>query len=226
MASTSGEPLRELIGSVAHELSTPLSVIASAVSLLERGGLEDPDRYREVVEALRRNVTLASLVVRRLQGAYIADDHLELDPVPTDLTRLVRTTVKDLRRTLLRHHPTDLELPEQLVVTVDPDLVRETLYNLLSNAVKYSPPERPIQVMLTRDGNLAEIAVQDQGKGVAPEDAERIFERFGRADDAKPGLGVGLYLARRIARAHGGDVVLDADAPERGARFLFRLPID
>ncbi|MGC6401566.1 sensor histidine kinase [Sphingomonas sp. FW199] len=101
--------------------------------------------------------------------------------------------------------------------------VLQILVNLIGNAVRYSPPGASVWVRLERDGPNACVIVADQGKGIAIEDQARIFEKFERVDPAEPGgSGLGLYIARRLARAMGGDIVVDS-APGQGARFMLTL---
>jgi signal transduction histidine kinase len=100
----------------------------------------------------------------------------------------------------------------------------QVLVNLIGNAVRYSPPGGMVWIRMERDGDMGCVIVADQGKGIAFEDQERIFEKFGRVDPTEPGgSGLGLYIARRLARAMGGDITVDS-APGMGARFVFTLP--
>jgi signal transduction histidine kinase len=118
--------------------------------------------------------------------------------------------------------PTD---EESLPATGDFTRALQVLMNLIINAIRYSPPGGQVWIRLDREGDLAAAIVADQGKGIAPEDQERIFDKFERVDPSEPGgSGLGLYIARRLARAMGGDVSVDS-APGRGARFTFTLPL-
>jgi signal transduction histidine kinase len=100
----------------------------------------------------------------------------------------------------------------------------QILVNLIGNAVRYSPEGGSVWIRLEREGDLACVIVADQGKGIAAEDQARIFDKFERVDPAEPGgTGLGLYIARRLARAMGGDIAVDS-APGQGARFTFTLP--
>jgi signal transduction histidine kinase len=101
----------------------------------------------------------------------------------------------------------------------------QIVVNLLANAIRYSPEGGMVWVRTDREGDLAALIIADQGKGIAPEDQARIFEKFERVDPSEPGgTGLGLYIARRLARAMGGDVSVDS-APGQGARFTFTLPV-
>lgn len=101
----------------------------------------------------------------------------------------------------------------------------QILVNLIGNAVRYSPPGGMVWMRTEREGGRAVVVVADQGKGIAVEDQARIFEKFERVDPSEPGgSGLGLYIARRLARAMGGDITVDS-APGQGARFSFWLPV-
>ncbi|MCH7862264.1 MAG: PAS domain-containing protein [Proteobacteria bacterium] len=101
----------------------------------------------------------------------------------------------------------------------------QVLVNLIGNAVRYSPQGGMVWIRLERDEARGHVIVADQGKGIAQADQEKIFEKFGRVDPSEPGgSGLGLYIARRLARAMGGDLVVDS-APGQGARFVFSMPI-
>lgn len=102
--------------------------------------------------------------------------------------------------------------------------VLQILVNLIGNAVRYSPENTAVLVRVEREGDIAAVIVADRGKGIAPVDQTRIFEKFERVDTNEPGgSGLGLYIARRLARAMGGDITVDS-APGEGARFVFTLP--
>jgi signal transduction histidine kinase len=101
----------------------------------------------------------------------------------------------------------------------------QIVVNLLTNAIRYSPEGGSVWIRTDREGDLAALIIADQGKGISAEDQARIFEKFERVDPAEPGgTGLGLYIARRLARAMGGDVAVDS-APGQGARFTFTLPL-
>jgi signal transduction histidine kinase len=95
--------------------------------------------------------------------------------------------------------------------------------NLLTNAIRYTPEGGQIWIRADREADLAALIIADQGKGIASEDQARIFEKFERVDTSEAGgTGLGLYIARRLARAMGGDLAVDS-APGQGSRFTFTL---
>lgn len=116
-------------------------------------------------------------------------------------------------------------LDEALMAQGDFHRVLQILVNLLTNAVRYSPPGSMVWLRTESDENSAVVIVADQGRGIAAEDHERVFQKFARVDPSEPGgSGLGLYISRRLARAMGGDITLDS-APGQGARFALTLPI-
>lgn len=113
---------------------------------------------------------------------------------------------------------------EHLFATGEFRRALQVLMNLLTNAIRYSPEGGMVWIRAEQEGGVASIVIADQGKGIAPEDQARIFDKFERVDPAEPGgTGLGLYIARRLARAMGGDIAIDS-APGQGARFTFTLP--
>jgi signal transduction histidine kinase len=121
------------------------------------------------------------------------------------------------------------EIPGALpTVRGDGERLRQVLSNLIDNAVKYSPDGAEVQVMTRAQDGRVEVAVSDRGPGIPSEQQRFIFEKFGRAklgDKTKPGTGLGLYIARSIAEAHGGAIAVES-APSRGATFTLTLPLD
>ncbi len=113
-------------------------------------------------------------------------------------------------------------------VLADPERVGQVLRNLLSDAVKYSPEGTPIELRAARKNGRVRIEVADRGPGIRPEDLARIFEKFGRGRDREgrkvPGVGLGLYLSRRIVRAHGTDLTVETESG-RGSVFGFELEV-
>ena len=111
-----------------------------------------------------------------------------------------------------------------LPVRLAPDAVLQILGNLVDNACKYGPEDRPVWLVGERDGAQVVLAVEDDGAGVPPTERERVFERFTRLEPGR-GLGLGLYIARQLARAQGGDLFAADARVAAGARFELRLPL-
>ena len=111
-----------------------------------------------------------------------------------------------------------------LPVRVAPDPILQILGNLVDNACKYAPEDSPVVLIGEREEDEAVLAVEDDGAGVRPEERERVFERFTRLEPGR-GLGLGLYIARQLARALGGDLIVTDARVASGARFELRLPL-
>ena len=160
-----------------------------------------------------------------LQAIERSDFATEREPV--DLADLARRAAGLLAvRASDRGVRIDAPGPEEsLPATGDFTRALQILMNLLTNAIRYSPEGGQVWIRLEREDDLAAVIVADQGKGIDAEDQARIFEKFERVDPNEPGgTGLGLYIARRLARAMGGDVAVDSAAGQ-GARFTFTLPI-
>lgn len=146
---------------------------------------------------------------------------------PIDLTDVARRAagLLQIRAAAARVRIDKPAFGETLPVTGEFKRALQVLVNLVANAVRYSPIDGMVWIRAERAGPVAAIIVADQGKGIAPADQERIFGKFERVDKNEAGgSGLGLYIARRLARAMGGDVTVDS-APGQGARFVFTLPL-
>jgi two-component system sensor histidine kinase KdpD len=224
-----GERLRNaLLSSVSHDLRTPLATITGATStLLEEGArLSEPVRQELLQavagEAQRMNRLVANLLeMTRLeaQGVQVRKDwHSIEEVVGTALGR-----VEDQ----LAGREVRLEIPPDLpLVPFDAISIEQVLLNLLENAIKYSPPDAPIGIRAETHPGEAVIEVLDRGRGIAPGEEARVFEKFYRAKaDRDPGgIGLGLAICHAIVTAHGGTI--SARAREGGGAVLrFTLPI-
>lgn len=217
---------RQLLADVSHELRTPLATVSGYAELGLRG--QDPDGVThalgKVSEEARRMTTMVEdlLLLARLDaGRALAHDEV-------DLTRLVVESVADARVTGADHQ-WRLELPGE-VVTVPGDALRlhQVLSNLLTNARQHTPAGTTVTTSLAVEGDRVLLRVVDDGPGIPAEFAGKVFTRFARGDAARTraasGAGLGLPLARSIARAHGGDLTLDSE-PGRTC-FTLALPAE
>jgi signal transduction histidine kinase len=217
--------LDELVSVFVHELRTPIAAVQGLAATLARS-LDELDRETalRVAEALERSARHLGDLVRSFSDARALEPgELVLRPEPTSLAELVRETVEELRP-VLAERAVALDLDEALRPAVDPVRIRQVLTNMLSNAARYTPAGSPLEVTVRRAGETVELGVRDHGPGIRPEDAERLFERHVRLSDDGSGSGLGLYVSRQLARAHGGDLV--AEQPEGGGALLvLRLPL-
>jgi signal transduction histidine kinase len=218
--------LEEFAGVIAHELATPLAIIETASEIALRHGPDTPpEEHRAMLEMIRRNTKLAGLLLGRLGLARdVEAGTVTLDVVSVDLAELVTESVGDLRQALLAKHPVTVDADMPMTILADPTAAREIVFNLLSNASKYSDKGAHIEVAVTRTNGQAEVVVRNHGSGVTPGDTERIFDKYQRGDTNAPGVGLGLFISRGLARAHGGDLVVKPAARE-GSEFHLTLPV-
>jgi signal transduction histidine kinase len=173
---------------------------------------EQSDRLARLIDGL--------LDISRLQAKKFT-----LDVCRTDLVSLTRS-VMCIMKPLLGERHVDLSAPEALWADIDPLRVEQIITNLLTNATKFTIGPQPIELALCSEGETALITVRDFGLGIPLEAREHLFARFHQAHSAKHhgGMGLGLYISREIAVAHGGS--LEAQHPlDGGALFVLRLPI-
>ncbi|HET9014089.1 MAG TPA: GAF domain-containing protein [Thermomicrobiaceae bacterium] len=227
---------RETFLSIAsHELKTPLTAVAGYTQLvrrqLERLSPAEP-RLTELVAKLQRGVgRLDRLVQDLVDVSQLETGHLTLRREPADLSVLAEEVlgrfVDEARAEPGPGYRFSLVAPHPVVGTWDPARLEQVLANLVSNAVKYSPGGGDVRVTVRRSGDIAEVAVEDEGIGISAADQERLFEPFARGSgaDAFKGTGLGLYVAREIVEQQGGTIDLESE-PGRGSRFTVRLPID
>jgi signal transduction histidine kinase len=218
--------LEEFGAVIAHELATPLAIIDMAAHLaLEHDAATPAAEHREVLEMIQRNTKLAELLLRRLALARdVEADTVALDLSSVDLAQLVKESVGDLRQAIMAEHPVTVTVESSPVIRADPTAAREIVFNLLSNASKYSDELAAIDVTVGVHGSVAQVVVRNHGSGVTPGDTGAIFEKFHRGETATTGAGLGLFISRGLARAHGGDLTVQA-AERVGSEFHLTLPL-
>ena len=213
-----------LIGDIAHEMRTPLTTITGYVDGFG-DGLFDKDEMIAAVSA--ETARLRRLAADLAAVSRVEEGQLTLDPTNTDLSVIVRT-VGDRLRPQFDAKPVTLiiDATSSVDVVVDLERLAQALTNLIGNALAYTPPSGTVRVSVAADAQIACVEVSDSGRGIAPEDLEHVFERFFRADPNghAAGTGIGLTIARSIARAHGGDLTAASDGTDRGATFSLTLP--
>lgn len=221
----SAEQQRRFVADASHELRSPLTRIRAELEV-DAAHPESADQPSTAVSVLAETVTLQRLVDDLLLLAR--GDAGALDPVdhgPVDLDELVEKLVGHLRAAGSPGVDTRDVRPVQ--VGGDRDQLERAIGNLLDNAVRHAR-DRVVVSLTEVPGGRAELVVADDGPGIPPDARELVFERFTRLDDARSadgGAGLGLAIARDIARRHGGNVTLDGD-PAPGARFVLTLPGD
>jgi len=220
------ERTRGFAGDAAHELRTPLAALRSQIEVTlekERSG----DEYRATLAGLHGEVErLAASLQAMLR---LARSEAGLDParrVAVSLGTLLRE-VAGFFEPVAEEHGVALRVDALPTVTVpgDPEWLHQLFANLLHNAIRYTPRGGEVTLSLEADATEARVHVRDTGPGIPEAEQARVFERFHRVDarPERPGSGLGLPIAREIARAHGGAIEL-ASEPGAGSTFTVRLP--
>jgi len=222
---------REFLLLASHELRGPLAVARGYAAMLREGSLgQPPASFRRPLGIMDDKLAeMGSLVDDMLETARLETGRLDLTRSDVDLRDVVETAVAHVRPGVSPRHQLEMELPGRpVVVRGDTERLRRIAVNLLDNAVKYSPDGGAVCCAVGVHDHHAEIRVQDHGIGIAADAQPRMFQRFGRIltpqTSGIPGTGLGLYLCRELARAHGGDITLESREGE-GSTFTLTLPL-
>jgi len=221
--------LREqLLHNVAHELRSPLMVVNNALDLLaDWDTLTSADVDHLLGSARRANTRVQDLLETMLSAGSIQTGQLRVRPQRIALAGLIDEAVETALPTpASRRQWVDRGLADPgLSVQADPHYLRQVLVNLISNAAKYGPEGAAIQVWAERSVDTVRISVKDQGPGIPAEQQLGLFERFYRAPagNEKPGVGLGLAIAKGIVESHGGHIGVES-APGAGTQVWFTLP--
>ena len=211
---------------VAHDLSGPLTILNGYVSLVVDGSIriEELGPYLPMLaEQLEHMQRLVNVL---LDTARLEEGRLELRLKPLDLSEFVEELVRRMRPPETGHQLVVHREAAELPVLADPMRLDSIVRNMVSNAIKYSPEGTTVTCTLRRDGG-ATLEVADQGRGIDPDDLDRLFTRFGRVGDLNTnpsGVGLGLVMSRDLARLHGGDLQAVSEVG-KGSRFTLRLPL-
>ncbi|MBL8954672.1 MAG: PAS domain-containing sensor histidine kinase [Myxococcaceae bacterium] len=217
----------EFLSIASHELKTPLTGLKLQLQLSRRTLVNNelPKLVDAIDKSLRQTTTLEDLIEDLLDVSRVQTGRFELVVEDLDVAALIDDTTQRMALQLeYAEMPLTLDVDRTLTARWDRRRVSQVLMNLLTNAVKYAPGS-PLEVKVAADGERVRIDVVDHGPGIAPDKQAVVFDRYERAG-ASPnagGLGLGLYISRRIVEGHGGTLEL-VSAPGQGARFVARLP--
>lgn len=211
----------------AHELKTPLTILQGQLEESLRAA-PDGSELQKLCAGLLEEVQRLKNIVRKLLLLSLADaGELRLQREPVDLDALVANAAEDAR-ILASHVQVEVHGGAGAPVAADPGLIEQVLQNLVGNAIKYNRDGGFIRLELGRKPEVVCLAVTNSGDPIPARDQARLFERFYRGDPSRSkaveGVGLGLSLAREIARAHGGDLVLET-SDAAGTTFVLTLPV-
>jgi signal transduction histidine kinase len=216
---------RALVADVAHELRTPLAVLRAQLAAVSEGisefSSETVDSLTEEVDRLSRLVDDVG-VLAAAQSA-----RLRFERRPADLAAIAAVAAERLAPRFESRRIHLVVGLESTPVVGDAGRLEQALVNLLSNAEKYGPTSSEVRLQVHRNGSQASASVSDEGPGIAPEEQERIFERFYRGAASRAstsGSGIGLAVVSEVIAAHGGSVGVES-VPGHGSTFWLTLPL-
>ena len=223
---------RDVFLSIAsHELKTPLTSLSLQLQMglrgLKTGRKATPEHLGEVLErAAKQSMALGDLIDGLLDVSRIQAGRFELDPQKLSVAELCEEAAARFAPQLVQTHtPLELDLDRTLEARWDRRRISQVLANLISNAIKYAQG-KPVKLSAQKGPKGVRLTVTDNGPGIALERQRYIFERFERAGAAANigGLGLGLFICRRIVEAHQGAITVESDTG-RGASFVVDLPL-
>ncbi len=222
----------EFLSLASHQLRSPLTAIKGYSSMLFEGayGTLDP----KTSEAAKRIYTsaqgLVNIVEDLLNVSKIEQGGMKYEFSPTDLAPIMTSLYNEMQipaQSKNIEFILDMSQGEQFMVTADPTKIKQVFLNLTDNSIKYTPDHGKITISLKKEGNSIVFAVIDNGMGISEETRVKLFEKFSRGEGGKTntgGSGLGLYLARQIAIAHKGDVIIESEGLGKGSTFKVMLP--
>jgi two-component system OmpR family sensor kinase len=232
-ALRSEERMRRFVADASHELRTPLTTIRGFAELYRQGAAGSPREAADLIRRIEDEAARMGLLVEDLLLLARLDRERPLVLVPVELRVLANDAV-EAARAMGPGRPIELDIAPgagSLVVLGDDMRLRQVIGNLMSNALNHTPAGVPVTLRLRSEGTEAVLEVVDHGPGLSDEQAERVFERFYRADasrtrrpDATTGTGLGLAIVAALVAAHHGSVEVDS-VPGEGATFRVRLPL-
>jgi signal transduction histidine kinase len=219
----------EFLTMVSHEFRTPLTSIITFTELLldDAAGHVNQEQKEYLTDVLESSQRLLHMINDLLDLSRLDAGKVRLFREVLDIRDLARDAERTVRPLAERNGITlTMAVPEHLpLVEADPLRISQVLLNLLSNAIKFTPRDGRVEISARVDGAFIEVSVEDTGIGIAPEDRERVFEKFSQAGRDRPeGTGLGLPLAKSLVELHGGYMWLES-APGQGSTFRFTLPL-
>jgi PAS domain S-box-containing protein len=219
----------DFIKMASHELKTPVTTIKGYIQLMMRmvGDKENPFFSDSLLTMDKQVSKLSKLIADLLDATKMETGQLKVNPEVFSINKVIEEILKDVR-TLSLTHAIVFDQHTDALVYADKDRISQVINNLLNNAIKYSPRASRVNIETRTENNEVIVSVRDFGIGIAPENHEKIFERFYRVSDNKentfPGFGIGLFIVKEIITLHKGKVWVESEQ-DKGATFSFSLPV-
>ena len=223
---------RDFAAHVSHELKTPLTAIQGFADTLLRGALEEPETARHFVEVMAEQSARLTALLENLMELARIENEAEKGEIRKEWCNLLETLQASVDSLSEAEPPgaappITVECREDLTARVNPSLLQQAVRNLLDNARRYAGDDAQIRVSAREDDRQIHLVVEDDGIGMAPEDSQRVFERFYRVAktraDHPEGGGLGLPIVKYIVLAHGGNIEVNSQVGH-GTSFAIRIP--
>jgi two-component system phosphate regulon sensor histidine kinase PhoR len=224
-----GRARRDMVANISHELRTPITSIRLLVDTLLRDQERGAKRDSQLLEKIAVETdTLQQMAQELLDLAMIESGRAELMLIPVNLRQVIGEVVEQFAaQTERKALSVRWQASQELMVLADVTQVKRVLGNLLHNAIKFTPAGGSVTIAARPRDTQARVTVTDTGPGIAPEERERVFERFYRGDRSRQGggTGLGLAIAKHIIQAHSGQIWVEEPPARLGACVCFTLPL-
>jgi signal transduction histidine kinase len=220
----------EFLATLAHELRNPLAPVRNAVEMLRQMKGPAAPEVPWVGEVLDRQIQqMTRLIDDLMDVSRISLGKIQLRREPVELAKVVRGAVETSRPLIDGHELTLTMPPDPVIVDADEVRLTQVFVNLLMNAAKFSAKGSRVDLHAERQGSDVLVTVKDAGIGIPATNLETIFEMFSQVEGvlsrSQGGLGIGLYLVRRLVEMHGGRIEAKSEGPDKGSEFVVRLPL-
>ncbi len=219
---------QDFVSMISHDLRSPLTSVQLSLALIQKSEDEISAVNEERVAAASRNITRVNKMLEQLLDMEkLEAGMLKIEPVLTDLDGIIKQSIDSIHEQASEKSIVISYKAHRLIISADPERLRQVLINILSNAVKFAPPSTAIDISVLDRSNMVTVSVHDQGPGIALGEQERVFDRFYQASRdsslRKAGTGLGLAIAKTLIEAHNGKIGVTS-AEGKGSTFWFAIP--
>jgi len=213
---------QNFVMAITHELKTPISVSRLNLETLQRHKLDEEKKEKLLNMTMQETLRLDNLINNILISSQLDGHSYRISKEELNFSDLVKDVAHQF---CMRYHDRKLlqKIQEDIDINGDPLLLKLLVSNLLENANKYSPKEKPIAIELKKNTEVMQLRVQDEGCGIEDNEKKNVFKKFYRIGNEKTrtakGTGLGLYLCKKIAHDHGGNITVEDNHP-RGTNFI------